>query len=145
MSKTPLETIDATDDPAVALYIERELLASLARINRQTENHHRTFCLKGQDGQLLGGLTCSTSYGWLHIETLWVSDAYRTQGLGRKLMNAAETFGRDQGCHSAWLDTSSAGAQVFYKRLDYEVFGELGNGKNRPPAGHRRWFLQRRL
>ncbi|MGH1483545.1 MAG: GNAT family N-acetyltransferase [Geminicoccales bacterium] len=125
--------------------IEEHLLASLARINRQAENLHRTFCLKGQDGQLLGGLTCSTAYGWLHIETLWVSHAYRIQGFGRQLMDAAETFGRNHGCHSAWLDTSNDGAQVFYKRLGYEVFGELGNGEDRPPAEHHRWFLQRRL
>lgn len=138
----PLET---TDDPAVARQIEQELLASLARINRQNVNLRRTFVIRDREGQLVAGLTCSTAYGWLRVEALWVADDFCARGIGRELMNAAEAFGREQGCHSAWLDTSNADAHAFYRRLGYTVFGELANGEGRFPAEHRRWFLQQRL
>lgn len=140
-----LRPIETTDEPAVADQIERELLASLATINRQGANDSRTFCLRDEIGELVAGLTCSTAYGWLHIETLWVAEPLRAQGLGRRLMDAAEAFGRDTGCHSAWLDTSSAAAHGFYRKLGYSVFGELANGEGRFPAEHRRWFLRRAL
>ena len=140
-----LRPIETTDDPAVAHEIERELRASLASINRQSANHHRTFCLRDREGQLVAGLTCSTAYGWLHVETLWVAAAQRNRGLGRQLMNAAETFGRENSCHSACLDTSNPDAFAFYQRLGYGVFGELANGEGKVPAEHRRRFLQRTL
>ena len=108
-----LGAIEIATDPAVADEIERQLLRSLTSINRQSANHRRTFCVKDQEGQLIAGLTCSTAYGWLHIETLWVTEALRNRGLGRNLMSAAEAFGRESGCHSAWLDTSSACALAF--------------------------------
>ena len=137
--------IEATDDPAITRRIEDELLASLARINRQTASHRQTFVVENGAGGLLAGLACSTAYGWLHIETLWVADARRGQGLGRKLMNAAEAFGRERACHGAWLDTSNPGAAAFYRKLGYTVFGELANGEDRFPPEHRRWFLKRAL
>lgn len=140
-----LSAVETTDDPEIAQEIERELLASLARINRQTETLRTTFCQRGPDGRLMAGLTCSIAYGWLHIETLWVREDFRAAGHGRGLMNAAEDFGRAHGCHAAWLDTSNAGAQAFYQRLGYYVFGKLANGEGRLPAEHRRWFLQRLL
>ena len=137
--------IETTDDPLIAHEIEQQLIASLSRINRQTGNHRQTFYLRDQLGRLVAGLTCSTAYGWLHIETLWVEDSMHARGFGRALMAAAEAFGRDKGCHGAWLDTSNADAFAFYRRLGYSVFGELINGEGRFPAEHRRWFLQRSL
>ncbi len=141
----PPGAIETTDDPAVAGQIEQALRATLALINRQSVNDSRTFCLRDREGQLVAGLTCSTSYGWLHVETLWVSDVHRAKGLGRQLMHAAEAFAREQGCHSAWLESSNPGALAFYRQRGYEVFGELVNGEGRHPAEHRRWFLRRTL
>ncbi len=137
--------IEITDDPEAAQQIERELLASLARINRQSANLRQSFAVKDRSGQLIAGLTCSTAYGWLHVEALWVDDPHCGQGFGRNLMNAAETFGGDEGCHSVWLDTSNPGAAAFYQALGYTVFGELKNGEGNDRPEHRRWFLQRRL
>ena len=40
-----------------------------------------------------------------------------------------------------WLDTFSFQARRFYEKLGYVVFGELPDY----PAGHSRYFLQKRL
>ena len=46
----------------------------------------------------------------------------------------------ERGCHSAWVDTFSFQAPGFYRKLGYEVFGELDY-----PPGHKRFFLRKRL
>ncbi|MEM7044077.1 MAG: GNAT family N-acetyltransferase [Pseudomonadota bacterium] len=140
-----LEPIASSYAAEVARTVERELLASLASINRQAPTFRRTFYIKDHNGDLKAGLTCSTAYGWLHIEALWVAAAHRSQSLGRQLMGAAETFGRDNRCHGAWLDTSNPAAAAFYRKLGYAVFGELINNEDQFPPEHRRWFLKRIL
>lgn len=129
----------------VAAEIERELLRSLARINVQSNNSSFALEIKNNLGELLGGLTASTSYGWLLIRILWVREDLRGKGLGRQLMAAAEARGRDLGCHGAWLDTSSAEARQFYLKLGYDDFGLLQNTQGQFPEGHARWFMKRDL
>lgn len=140
-----LGDIETADDPAIAKQIDEQLRKSLSQMNRQALNLHRTFHQRDQHGEIVAGLTCSTAYGWVHIETLWVTVDLRGRGLGRKLMIAAEAFGRDNGCHGAWLDTSNTGAFAFYRRIGYSVFGELNNSEGQFPAEHHRWFLKRAL
>lgn len=140
-----LSAVETTDDAAVVAEIDRNLLASLARINRQSTNLQRVFIVRDEADGLVAGLICSTAYGWLHIEALWVDEAHQGQGLGRKLMSAAEVFARDESCHGAWLDTSNASACTFYQKLGFTVFGKLENGEGREPSEHCRWFMRRAL
>ena len=91
-------------------------------------------------GSIVAGLAGETYSGWLFIRYLWVSDALRGKGIGRKLMAAAEARALERGCHSVWVDTFSFQAPGFYRKLGYEVFGELDY-----PPGHKRFFLQKRL
>lgn len=125
--------------------IETELLASLRENSEQSVNETFVFSIKNDQGKLIGGLTASTSYGWLLVKLLWVHKAYRGKGFGRQLMQQAEAKGRDVGCHSAWLDTSSLSAKQFYHALGYSVFGELSNNADQLPIGHHRYFMQTKL
>jgi GNAT superfamily N-acetyltransferase len=94
-----------------------------------------------RDGErILAGLGGETYCGWLFIRYLWVSDALRRSGIGRELMAGAEARALERGCHSAWVDTFSFQAPGFYRKLGYEVFGEL----NYPPD-HTRFFFKKRL
>ena len=145
---TPLPPVlTEPDDSAdvVGASIEQALLADLRWSNAQAENTSFTLSIRHPSGDLAGGLTGSTSYGWLLIKTLWIDETERNKGLGRALMKAAEDKARDIGCHGAWLDTSDPNANQFYKRLGYEPFGELANGQGHHPEGHRRWFMKKAL
>jgi GNAT superfamily N-acetyltransferase len=93
-----------------------------------------------EGGRIVAGLAGETYSGWLFTRYLWVSDALRGRGIGRKLMSDAETRALERGCHSAWVDTFSFQAPGFYRKLGYEPFGELAY-----PPGHKRIFLQKRL
>jgi GNAT superfamily N-acetyltransferase len=93
------------------------------------------------DGELLGGVSGSTHWGWLAIDRLWVSNELRGRGLGVKLMTTVEERAIDRGCHASWLDTFSFQAKPFYESLGYKQFGELDEF----PAGFQRHFLSKRL
>ena len=75
----------------------------------------RPLAVFARDGQsIVAGLAGETYSGWLFIRYLWVGDALRGQGIGRRLMGDAETRALERGCHSAWVDTFSFQAPGFY-------------------------------
>ena len=101
-----------------------------------------TFFLINENGQIDGGVYGNySSYNWLYIQALWVSETVRTGGYGRLLMNAIEQKAVESSCTAAYLDTFSFQAPNFYKKLGYKVFGELKDF----PTGHSRIFLSKQL
>lgn len=128
-----------------AAQIETELLGSLRTDLPQANNHSIILTIRDDGGDLIGGLTASTSYGWMLVKTLWVSDGARNKGLGQALMAQAEDKARALGCHGAWMDTSNPAAQRFYAGLGYQPFGQLENTPNHHPPSHRRWFMKKQL
>ena len=90
--------------------------------------------------KIVAGLAGETYSGWLFIKYLWVSEGLRGRGIGRRLMAAGEARALERGAHSAWVDTFSFQAPGFYRKLGYEVFGELDY-----PPDFKRFFLRKRL
>lgn len=68
-----------------------------------------TFIVAMSDGLPLGcvGLK-GTDYGFAEIKRLWVAPSARGLGLGKRLMDAAETTARELGIKVLRLDTNSA-------------------------------------
>lgn len=92
-------------------------------------------------GQIEAGL-----HGWTwgrtgFIQTLWVREDLRRRGLGSRLLAAAESEAGRRGCREVQLDTHSYQAPEFYRRLGYEVIGELPGW----PGGSTRMFLRKKL
>lgn len=96
--------------------------------------------LKTPSGEVKGGIYALSWAGMLFIKWLWIDEAYRRHGHGRKLMAAAEEEGRRRGCTAVWLDTFEFQARPFYEKLGYSSFGTLDY-----PAGFKRFFLQKPL
>jgi GNAT superfamily N-acetyltransferase len=99
------------------------------------------FFLKNERGETLGGLLGSIWGGWLRVSYLWVDEAVRGGRWGSRLMDRAEAYARERGCHSAELDTHSFQARPFYERRGYELFGTLDDY----PKGHKKFFLKKKL
>lgn len=97
--------------------------------------------LRDPDGNVVGGVLARAGRGWLRIGTLWVEPSLRGRGYGRQLMAAVEAEGRQRGCHSAYLDTFSFQAPVFYEQCGYDVFGIL----EAFPDEHTRFFMRKSL
>lgn len=92
-------------------------------------------------GTLIGGLNGCTHWGWLYIRQFWVTASWRSRGVGRGLLQQAETQARMRNCIGIYLDTFDPGAAQFYARCGYSTFGQIGDF----PPGHTRTFLYRKL
>jgi GNAT superfamily N-acetyltransferase len=97
--------------------------------------------LRDEAGRVVGGLVGETYWGWLHVDLLWVSEELRGRGYGSRLLAAAEAEAVRRGCGHAYLDTLGFQAPDFYRKRGYRLFGEPDDF----PAGHRRYFLAKRL
>jgi len=91
--------------------------------------------------QLVAGI-----YGWiwgacLEVDYLWVHEALRGRGYGKKLIDELEKEAIDRGCQIAILDTYSFQAPSFYELLGYECFGVVdGYG-----PGYQKHFFKKEL
>jgi GNAT superfamily N-acetyltransferase len=102
--------------------------------------HTNLTALARRGGEIVGGVFGYTSWEWVFIAQLWVSDQVRGQGIGRRLLELVETAAREHGCRHAHVDTFSFQALPFYQHLGYRVFGQIDDF----PAGHTRYFLAKR-
>lgn len=97
--------------------------------------------IRDEQGRKLAGLTGSTAGNWLRIDMLWVGDALRGQGVGSRLIQAAEQEARQRGCRYAQVDTASFQARPFYEKLGYSLRFSLDHY----PHHHQRHYLTKIL
>jgi GNAT superfamily N-acetyltransferase len=99
------------------------------------------FVLRGESGDVLGGVLGQLWGGWLQVTYLWVAESARGAGHGTRLMEDAEAYARSRGAVGATVETYSFQARPFYERLGYEMFGALDGY----PPGHVKFFLKKPL
>jgi len=98
--------------------------------------------IRGNRGEVLGGLLGDIWGGWLMVGSLWVETSLRGRGCGAALMARAHRYALEKSCTHSHLRTGSYEARPFYERLGYSVYAEL---KGHPVAPHARYFLSRKL
>lgn len=101
-----------------------ELLKEYNLSNREkSEDIPLGIYCEDETGKKQAGLTGETFGNWLCIKYLFVDEKLRGQGIGSKIMAAAETEAKKRGCKYAFVDTFSFQAPGFYTKLGYqEVF-----------------------
>jgi GNAT superfamily N-acetyltransferase len=97
--------------------------------------------VRGEDEEILAGISGYTAWGWLYIQWLWVDDSLRGQRTAGRMLQAAEDEALSRGCHSAFIDTFNPAAKNAYERQGYGTFGELPDF----PIGRTRSFLKKQL
>lgn len=104
--------------------------------NAKKERNHKpmedfAFFIRDADDKIVGGCNGILYYGCLFIDQLWVSDAYRKQKYGTKLLQAAERLAKSKGCLFSTLETMDWEALEFYRKFGYylelERSGYLNN------------------
>lgn len=96
---------------------------------------------RGDDSSLLGGLNGVTHWRWLYVRHLWVAEAARGAGLGRALLERAETAAKERSAVGAYIDTFDEGAARFYERCGFARHGRIEDF----PVGFARVFLAKRF
>lgn len=97
--------------------------------------------VRDSDGTIVAGLHGWTWGGTGFVQAIWVHEKLRRRGLGSRLLGAAEAEARRRGCHHMDLDTHGYQAPGFYRRLGYDVIGELPGW----PGDDIRIFFRKRL
>lgn len=137
----PVITLTDKPEPAVATAMV-DLLLAFNNAASGWRYDHRMLVISVADPanqQVLGGLWGSTSYGYLHVDMLYLPELLRGQGLGSRLMRMAEEEARRRGSRGCYLESFDFQARGFFEKLGYQVFGTL----EEHPPGHSRFFLKK--
>jgi len=92
-------------------------------------------------GQVVAGLCGHTWGGCCEIRQVWVHENHRGQGIGRRLLELAETEARLRGCFQMVLATYNFQAPEFYRKLGFEIVSSLPDY----PRGHQHLNLRKVL
>ena len=98
-------------------------------------------CFLYDDGELIAGIDGFTWGGYARIEYLWVAEPRRKQGLGSRLLAAAEEEARRRGCTTIVLDTHSFQAPDLYRSKGYDEIGTTVD----TPRGYSQTLFQKAL
>jgi ribosomal protein S18 acetylase RimI-like enzyme len=80
---------------------------------------------RDEDDDVIGAVRVSTHGGRGHFGMLSVAPAAQGTGLGRALIEAAESLARERGCTTMDLEVASPRTELppFYRKFGYEVTG----------------------
>jgi ribosomal protein S18 acetylase RimI-like enzyme len=96
---------------------------------------------RNQTEDIVGGIRAVCFWNTLHIELLWLSESCRGQGIGKKLIDAAENFAKENDCEKVFVETTSWQAKPFYEKVGYTHIATL----NDRPKGHASHYLTKDL
>jgi ribosomal protein S18 acetylase RimI-like enzyme len=134
-------TLETSPDSADVEMLSKGLGEHAESKNFHYDHQPLAFFIRNQNGEIIGGLSGATAWGWLHISLFWLSKELRGNGYGKKLIGLAETEALARGCKKVHLDTFSFQALGFYQKLGYEIFGELEDF----PENAKRFYLKKTL
>lgn len=86
-----------------------------------------TFRFKATENDVIIG-TIEGKYepGVLYIAALMVSETARGKGIGKKLIEYAEKWGKNKGAHRIWLTTGKDWSnRAFYEKIGFVYLAEL--------------------
>lgn len=110
---TPRIETELTDEEVQLINIRLDEFN--ARFTPPRDFNEIKLALRGDDGELVGGLIASIQWRWCHVSILWVSDALRGEGYGSQLLKAGEEVAIERGCQYAKLHTFDFQARPFYE------------------------------
>ena len=100
-----------------------------------------TILVRDDAGTIVAGLHGWTWGDCCEIKTLWVQADRRRQGLGSRLLVAAETEARRRGARQIVLSSHTFQAPAFYHRHGYETLFVIQGY----PSPHGQHYLRKRL
>ena len=109
--------------------VMKVLMAGMKAFNndavRDLNTHKIVATVRDEEAHVLGGVIGGLAGDSMYLEVVWTAAAIRGTGLGRKLMQMAETEAKRLGARESWLYTMSFQAKPFYEKLGYQQFAEL--------------------
>lgn len=114
--------LEVVDEPGRELLelLSDSLFEHNSRVTGTRDFRWFAVVLRDASGDVVGGSTGWTRWGWLHLDVLWIDDARRGEGHGRRLLRETENVASARGCSLVTLETASFQAPGFYRCHGYE-------------------------
>ena len=133
--------INTEPTPDQVQYLEDRIYEFNSRATGITDGEWLAIFVKDENGRIVAGICGSTWGGCLEIRQFWVEEARRHQGLGTRLLAAAEEEAHRRGCRQILLMTFTFQAPAFYIKHGFEVIAVVDDH----PRGHKNLLLRRCL
>lgn len=123
----------------------RAIAAGLERYNRASvgDGKARGFSVSVRDGKgaIRGGASVRVWHGWAFVDIVWIDEAFRGAGAGRRMMAAVEDEAARRGARGVHLNTHGWQARPFYEKCGYVPVGEIPDY----PPGHSCFIMMKRF
>jgi GNAT superfamily N-acetyltransferase len=137
-----VEFVIGTDPtPEEVQYLEDRLYEFNSSVTGMTDGEWLAIFVRGEQGRIVAGICGNTWGGCCEIRQLWVEESRRRQGLGTRLLDAAENEARRRGCGQIVLTTFTFQAPAFYMKRGFQVLAAVDDH----PHGHQNLLLRKRL
>jgi GNAT superfamily N-acetyltransferase len=138
--------VDDDPEPEVLATLESRLADETAAVTGHPRAGERQLAVlaRADDGRLVGGISGWTWGGTCELLHLWVDEAARWDGLGTRLLDAAEGEALRRGCHQVVLFTHAVHSGrdgQRYPRRGYELVGRVDDY----PTGDAALWYRKRL
>lgn len=141
MSTLTVRLVDEAEYPALAKLLEDRIVAFNEEETGLRDGAWLGGRIAGERGELLAGFNGHTWGGCCVIDHVWVDASLRGQGVGSRLMDAAEDEARRRGCDQVVLSSHDFQAPGFYRKRGY-VEVAVVDGR---PRGHQNVILLKKL
>ena len=139
--RTPEFVIGSEPTPVEVQYLEDRLYEFNSAATGITDGEWLAIFVRDDDHRIVAGICGNTWGGCAEIRQFWVEEARRKQGLGTRLLAAAEQEARRRACRQMLLMTFSFQAPAFYAKHGFEVVAVVDDH----PDGHQNMLLRKRL
>lgn len=139
--RTPELVVSAEPAQGDVQYLEDRLYEFNSAATGITDGEWLAIFVRDEHQRIVAGICGNTWGGCAEVRQFWVEAARRKQGLGTKLLEAAEDEARRRGCRQMILMTFSFQAPAFYARHGFEVVAAVDDH----PHGYKNLLLCKRL
>jgi GNAT superfamily N-acetyltransferase len=133
--------ISADPTPGDVQYLEDRIYEFNSAATGIMDGQWLAIFVRDEDDRIIAGICGNTWGGCAEIRQFWVEEARRKQGLGTRLLAAAEQEARRRACSHMILMTFSFQAPDFYARHGFEVIAVVDDH----PRGHTNLLLRKPL
>jgi len=138
---TPALIIETEPAPAQVQYLEDRLYEFNSRTTGITDGEWLTLFVRDRHSHIVAGICGNTWGDCCEIRPFWVEESRRRQGLGTRLLGAAEDEARRRGWWQMILTTFSFQAPAFYAKHGFQVVAVVDDY----PRGHQSLLLRKAL
>ena len=133
--------VETEPDPRQVQYLEDRIYEFNSGVTGIRDGEWLSIFVRDESGRIVAGICGSTWGGCLEIRQFWVEESRRKQGLGTRLLAAAEQEAQRRGCRQALLMTFSFQAPEFYAKHFFEIIAVVDDH----PRGHKNLLMRKWL